>query len=53
MIVREGVALSEDDLEDSITSVLAIRWEPLTTGSSSAPELVFVNGDVILVPVPI
>lgn len=47
--------ITAENLIAQLATALAptTRWEPLTNGDPDAPELVFWNGDVIMVEVPI
>jgi hypothetical protein len=48
VIVREAVAWSEDDLEDSITDVLSTHYEPLIWGD----DIVIFDHNIVMVMVP-
>lgn len=41
-----------DVLANLYTAIVANRWEPMTNGDVAAPEIVFADGDVVMVLVP-
>lgn len=50
-IAHTHTASDITDFEEAVEAVSgsAGRWEPLTTGDHTSPELVFVEGDVVMV----
>lgn len=54
LVAGTGITLTYDDGANTLTIVAdgsgGTRWEPLTNGDYSNPELIFVAGDVVMVP---